>query len=743
MCEQVVVLRNGDIAVLGRTDSSNLPTSTDAFDASFGGGRNDAYLSILKGDLTDLVYSTYLGGQNDEYHGGLVADGHGTVYVSGSSDSPFYPTTENAIQEDLGGNQDFIIFVLETSTNTPLLSTYCGGRTLDRANCLALGINGSLIVPGFTTSYNFPVTADAFQPSQAVHWDGAFVIVPDLVPPIADAGEDVIIDQGETVEFNASGSNDNVRITNLTWRINNGSGPITLYGPAQTYTFHDAGRYIVTLNVTDSIGNWALDRINITVRDITPPVARIKCPDTADQNELLHIDGTSSVDNVGIVSWIWTINDSDGPRQMFDPTVEHTFAEVGIYEISLRVSDEVGNWATAFMNITVIDITPPVADAGSNMVIDQHETITLDGRGSTDNVGIVNWTWHISEEIGSRTAYGPTQEITIDEPGTYSIVLVVMDAMTNEGTDSVTITVRDITPPVADAGEDILIDQHENVLIDGPGSSDNIGITGWEWELLYDDIIHSYSDPSFEFTFDEVGEYSVHLTVTDAAGNSADDQVEVTVADITPPEAALGPPIYVDQNEMFSLDGALSIDNVGIVNYTWSLFVVDGPNVVKYGSPVSYVIAEVGIHEIRLVIKDPAGNLGQDTVEVHVADITPPVAVIDLDKNRTKVGGTISFDGTASEDNVDVVKWTWSFMYKGELITMEEVVSSFMFEKSGDYEITLTIEDASGNKGLTTATVTVDADVQSTTSNWLYMAIALILVAVVVTAIVAMKRSRD
>ena len=743
VCEKVAVLQNGDIAVIGETGSSNFPTSPDAFDGSFGGGWNDAYLSILNDDLTDLVYSTYLGGQNNEYHGGLVADGHGTVYVSGSSDSPFYPTTENAIQENSGGDQDFIIFVLETSTYTPLLSTYCGGRTVDRASGMALGNNGSLIVPGFSTSYNFPVTGDAFQPNHDVHWDGAFVIIPDIVPPKAHAGEDVIIDQHETVEFNASDSEDNVRITKWTWRFDNGSGPIDLIGSSQTYTFHDAGQYIVTLNVTDSIGNWAMDRINVTVRDITPPMARIICPVMVDQNELIHIDGTSSIDNVGITSWIWTINDSDGPHQEFDSSIEHSFAEVGTYEISLRVADEMENWATAYHNITVIDITPPIADAGSNVEIDQHETITLDGHGSTDNVGIVNWTWHIPEEIGSGTVYGPIMEITIDEPGTYSIVLVVMDAMTNEGTDMVTITVRDITPPVADAGEDKVIDQHEKILFDGPGTSDNVGITGWEWELYYEGTIHRYSDPSFEFTFDEVGEYTVHLTVTDAAGNSANDQVSVTVTDITPPEAFIGPPVYVDQNEIISLDAVLSIDNVGIVNYTWSLFVIDGSDVVKYGRQVSYVIADVGDHGIRLVVKDAAGNLDTDSVEIHVFDITPPVAIIEVDRNRTKEGGMIAFDGTASEDNVVVVNWMWTFMYRGERITLDEAISSFRFDKPGDYEITLTVEDAEGNKGSTSTTVTVDADVQSSSSSWLYLAIALIVIAVVVVAIVAMRQSRD
>ena len=45
------------------------------------------------------------------------------------------------------------------------------------------------------------------------------------------------------------------------------------------------------------------------------------------------------------------------------------------------------------MFVTVLDITPPVANAGKDITAYQYITIYFQGDGSSDNIGITNFTW--------------------------------------------------------------------------------------------------------------------------------------------------------------------------------------------------------------------------------------------------------------------------------------------------------------------------------------------------------------
>ncbi len=61
--------------------------------------------------------------------------------------------------------------------------------------------------------------------------------------------------------------------------------------------------------------------------------------------------------------------------------------------MTLNVTDNEGNWNTDTMNITVKDVTSPIAKAGSDQTVKQGDIVIFNGSASSDNVGIVNWTW--------------------------------------------------------------------------------------------------------------------------------------------------------------------------------------------------------------------------------------------------------------------------------------------------------------------------------------------------------------
>ena len=96
--------------------------------------------------------------------------------------------------------------------------------------------------------------------------------------------------------------------------------------------------------------------------------------------------------------------------------------------------------------LTAPDTTAPTANAGPDSTVNEDTLVTFNGSGSTDNVGITSYTWTFTDGT-AQTLTGATPTYTFATPGTYIVALSVADAAGNTATDTVTITVNDITPP--------------------------------------------------------------------------------------------------------------------------------------------------------------------------------------------------------------------------------------------------------------------------------------------------------
>jgi len=172
------------------------------------------------------------------------------------------------------------------------------------------------------------------------------------------------------------------------------------------------------------------------------------------------------------------------------------------------------------------DTTPPTADAGDDKTVEVGEEFTLDASGSSDNVGIASYEWDLDN---GETKTGEQITYTYDEAGTYTVELTVIDEAGNTDMDTMTIQVEeseDTTPPTADAGDDKTVEVGEEFTLDASGSSDNVGIASYEWDLGNGD---TKTGEQITYTYDEAGNYTVELTVTDEAGNTDTDTVEITV----------------------------------------------------------------------------------------------------------------------------------------------------------------------------------------------------------------------
>ncbi|MGB7968661.1 MAG: SBBP repeat-containing protein, partial [Methanobacterium sp.] len=100
----IAVDSKGNIYVTGSTISANFPTTSNAYQKTYSGGQ-DAFLSEFNSS-GNLIYSTYLGGDNTDYGWNVVVGNNGIIYVAGWTNSTDFPTTNGAYQTSNNGLQN-------------------------------------------------------------------------------------------------------------------------------------------------------------------------------------------------------------------------------------------------------------------------------------------------------------------------------------------------------------------------------------------------------------------------------------------------------------------------------------------------------------------------------------------------------------------------------------------------------------------------------------------------------------
>ena len=160
--------------VTGGTNSVHFPTAGTPYSTTYGGGTceqghspcSDVFVAEFNSDGTQLLASTYIPGNDDDFAGAIAIDTLDNVYVAGTTFSANYPHTAGVVQPAHAGTTeqgDVFVSKLPPSLSSLTYSTFLGGTSDDFAVALRVDSTGAVYVTGSTDSSDFPVTAGAYQ----------------------------------------------------------------------------------------------------------------------------------------------------------------------------------------------------------------------------------------------------------------------------------------------------------------------------------------------------------------------------------------------------------------------------------------------------------------------------------------------------------------------------------------------------------------------------------------------------
>jgi len=425
-------------------------------------------------------------------------------------------------------------------------------------------------------------------------------------------------------------------------------------------------------------------------------------------------------------------------------TLKLSALEEGVYQFKVTVSSgSPVSYGEAFANVTVLPKKrinqPPIA-----VVTPVEQTVNLptnkaiiDGSTSTDDNGdIASFSWEIvTSPMGYESKMKQEPTLSLDNliAGNYTLTLTVTDSdgATNKATAYIIVVKENDYPPNANAGEDIIINIPQNVVIlNGNKSLDDHAITTWEWTKektsdgseLPADIVGART-PYLKVSNLEQGVYNFVLRVTDTAGQSAEDRVSVYVKPPSnlPPAANAGPDQTLSLPVAFvTLDGSSSKDDVSVASLNWTLVSGPGKAIIQHPTKLVTNVTDltVGAYTFKLTVTDGNKNSNADTVLVTVKQDTnvAPVARAGGDRKVSLPVGVVRVDGRGSSDDLKVERWEWSWdqasLAAGTMVANSSQTEVLMLSDlvPGRYVFNLKVWDVQGKSSCDSVSIIVEQD---------------------------------
>ena len=442
------------------------------------------------------------------------------------------------------------------------------------------------------------------------------------------------------------------------------SSPAVTCTPPSGSTF-PIGTTTVSCSATDAAGNTATGAFSITVEDTTAPVfgtvSAVTAEATGPTGAVVTFTTPTATDLV------------DGVRPVVcTPSSGSTFP-LGPTTVSCAASDTRGSSSSTSFSVTVSDSGDP--------------TLVLPGTVTAEATGPDGASVDFAAEVSATDTVDESVPVDCDPSsgstfalGTTTVTCTATDDSGNSATGSFDVHVEDTTAPAVTVPDSFTREATS-------ASGAEVTYAASASDLVDGDITPTCS-PASGATF-PIGETTVVCSATDDAGNSASEQLTVTVVDTTAPELFLPADVIAEADQ---LGGRI------VTFEPTATDEVDG-SVAVTCVPTSGSLFPVGTTTVACSATDAHGNEATGSLSIVITDTTAPVVTVpdDLTLEATGPDGAIAdfAAGVSAEDVVD-----------GPVSVTCDPASGATFSL-GTTTVTCAATDDAGNSGSDSFAVTV------------------------------------
>lgn len=547
---------------------------------------------------------------------------------------------------------------------------------------------------------------------------------------------------GQSVMLDGTKSNDqDGKITGYHWLVSSSAGQVIVDNnhAFTTMAFPAADTYTITLTVTDNNGLATTKQQPLTVGGNPPTaVAKIVLPSgqkVATLSEAVpltaKLNGTESQGNNLKCKWS---SPNQVPKEGCETTMD--FLVAGNHSVTMTVTDEYNQMAQD--EVTVIAEIPPTLDAMAtpSTACQEMPKVSLEAKWTPKEPNkVISYQW-TDTNTEHQIATGKKNQALFLEEGTYPITLVADYVGYNfqqKKTISVTVTKpepkADIVVKHPESNEEmelpIKVNVGETLILDG--SQSTLGnpycqFDKYKWEIEYPNgsTKNIRIGESIRVTFPEEGMYRITLTVTDNVGvsnshlilvNAGSDPCQVleAVAEVEPRSGILSE----GESMTVTLDASKSQahQDCPIVQYEWTACLkgqssCDDKVVSGQEEQAKMTFDSGGEYEITLSVTNQ-GEMTDKSQPVKISFNEPPKACFTATPIFSNLPITVAVDADCSSDDSPIRQYEWTTVEHSSQ-TSSKPTDELVFDKEGNYTITLTVTDDQETTDTTEREVLID-----------------------------------
>lgn len=685
----ITVDANGNAYVTGNIGSGDFPTTPGAFDVSANG--TDVFVTKLNATGTALVYSTFMGGNGQDFGLAIAIDATGNAYVTGYTNSGNFPVTVGVYDPTFSSStftQDVFVSKLNATASVLIFSTYLGGYGSDYGNGIAVDASGNVYVTGSCSSAFplFPTTSGAFDQTQGGGDDVYVAKLNSTATTLVfstyiggttnDAGTSIAVD-----------SNGDTYIGGYTASV---TFPITIGVFDQVHNGGIRDAFVTKLNAAGStllystfVGGTGDDRAtsiginsagNVYLCGITTSVDMPTTSGSFDQTSNGGWDGfvaqlSPTFSALGYGSYYGgTGNDYINALQ--------TDASGSIYIAGGVASTDVPTTIGAYdvtYNGGTYDVavakfcTPPTISITATTPLCAGQTLNL-----STNSG-ASYTWSGPNSFSSSLQSPSIPNVTTANSGTYSVIVNTSGGCS--GTASLVVTVNSAPVATASSTSPVCAGQTLSLTSGGGASYSWSGPNGFT-SPLQNPTISSVSTAAS-------GTYSV--IVTGASGCTSTGTVSVVINSAPVATASSNAPVCEGQ--------AVNLSAGGGVSYLWS-----GPN--SFSSPVqnpslsNVTSAQAGTYSVTVTNANGCTNVATVAVNINVL----PVVTVGSN-SPVCVGQALNLVSGGGSS------YAWSGPVSFSASQQNTSISNTVLTNAGAYTVVVTDANGCSNSGSTSVVI--------------------------------------